>query len=216
MAPIDFKNFSDNFYKFTKDIFDGSDEKTKLELVKGMQTLMIQHKHPILIKRQMVVPRIDFEAEKIKSTASKLPNEMWLKIMSYLKNKDIFKSFALVNKHFHALTLDPSTVKYLELEDIRRDKTKSKVLYGKWIEIIKQSRSLVKLKIKDHNECLDWNGLIKETLKSSQHLKHLILDCNDIWYNGKYFMSTYVPESLKLANLWCRFGEKWEKGNDIV
>ena len=34
MAPIDFKNFADNFYKFTKEIFDGSDEESNYNWLK--------------------------------------------------------------------------------------------------------------------------------------------------------------------------------------
>ena len=121
----DFDKAIDEFCKFSKDVFAGSDENRKLQLLDGMKSLMNPKSS---VKRPIEVADNDSEAKRLKLTAFELPNEMWMKIMSHLKNKDIFKSFALVNKHFHALTLDPSTVKYLELEDIRRDKTKSNVL----------------------------------------------------------------------------------------
>ena len=47
-----------------------------------------------------------------------LPEEIWLKIMNYLKTKDLFLNFGLVNKFFNGLTLDSRAVKYLKLADI--------------------------------------------------------------------------------------------------
>ena len=67
--------------------------------------------------------------------------------MGYLKNKDIFGNFALVTKHFHGFTLDPSAVKYLHLKDVE-NKAES-LAYNKWIEVIKRSKKLIELKIKD-------------------------------------------------------------------
>ena len=44
-----------------------------------------------------------------------LPDEIWLKIMNYLKTTDIFGSFALVDRHFNQLTLD---INYLQVKNI--------------------------------------------------------------------------------------------------
>ena len=46
-----------------------------------------------------------------------LPNEIWLKIINYLKTKDIFRRFALVNKLFNQLTLDTGSIKSKTLEE---------------------------------------------------------------------------------------------------
>ena len=46
-----------------------------------------------------------------------LPNEIWLKIINYLKTKDIFGSFALINKYFNQLTPDISVIKYLQVKN---------------------------------------------------------------------------------------------------
>ena len=54
----------------------------------------------------------------IKGKNTALPNELWFKIMNYLPTKDLFGTFALVNKKFYTLSLDPNAVKYLQLDDI--------------------------------------------------------------------------------------------------
>ena len=123
----------------------------------------------------------------------KLPNELWIKIMSYLKNKDIFRSFGLVNKNFHSLTLDPSAVKYLHLKDAKK-KQKSNALYRKWMEVIKRSKNLIELSIEDNYNHLNWNHLIEEVLKTSQCLKSL-----KIRYDTQSPLSSGVIKSLKLA-----------------
>ena len=115
------------------------------------------------------------ETMKIKLNTLKLPNEMLIKIMSYLRNEDIFGNFALASKHFNALTLDPCAVKYLNLEDFE-DQAKSVANYQKWMVVIKRSRTLIELKIKDKYNILEWNDLIKETLKSNPCLKSLKID----------------------------------------
>ena len=128
-----------------------------------------------------------------KRLVPKLPNELWMKIMSYLKNKDIFRSFALVNKHFHSLTLDPSTVKYLHLRGFK-NKAKSKTMYSKWMEVIKRSKNLIELVIEDNYKHLDWNDLIEEVLKTNQCLKSL-----KITYDTQSSLSSGVTKSLKFA-----------------
>ena len=40
---------------------------------------------------------------------SRFPDEMWLKILTYLSAKDIFGSFAYVSKHFSNLTIGSSS-----------------------------------------------------------------------------------------------------------
>ena len=80
----DFNNAADEFHKFAKEVFASTDEKRKVQLLEGMQKLMNQN--ATSFKRPIDVPVVDSKAKKIKLTASNLPNEMWMKIMSYLKN----------------------------------------------------------------------------------------------------------------------------------
>ena len=164
----DFELVDTKIHKFAQELFAGNDEKKKLQFLEGMENLM--NPKPISIKRPIDVADIVSEAKRIKLTATKVPNEIWMKIMSYLKNKDIFGNFALVNKHFHGLTMDPCAVKYLHLEDLN-NKAKSKVLYGKWMKVIKRSKGLLELKISDQNKVLDWNKLIMTALNTNRGLR---------------------------------------------
>ena len=186
--------------KFALEVFAGNNENEKKQLLEGMENLMNPNAN-LPIKRPIEVVDLVSEAERIKLTALKvpnLPNEIWMKIISYMKNKDIFQSFALVNKHLHNLTLDPSVVKYLYLTAIK-NKAKSKALFKKWLKVIKHSKKLVELKIKDKYNILDWSHLIRETLGSNQYLKSLTIKFD---HSGllKLRINSGFVEALKLAN----------------
>ena len=154
----------------------------------------------ISIKRAIEANDFGSQEKRIKLTTLELPNEMWMKILSYLKFQDVIGKFALVNKHFHGLTLDPSAVKYLQLEDSKtKNKKKSMKHYNKWMEIVKRSKTLIQLGIWDYGKFLDWNTLISETLKNNHTIKAL-----DIGYCGGLKMkplliSPNVTEALKFA-----------------
>ena len=195
-TKIDFDNAADEIYKFSKEVFAGNDEKKKSHLLESIKYLMNPNSS---LKRPLEDVDIDSEAKRIKLMAPKVPNEIWMKIMSYLKTRDMFGKFALVNKHFHGLTLDPSAVKYLHIAEVR-NKTRSKVLFKNWMKIVKRSRTLKELKIKAHFTYLDWNGLIEETLKSNPCLKSL--NINYLATSEKMPSLTLSPgvfEALKLA-----------------
>ena len=160
-------------------------------MLDGMKSLMNPKSS---VKRPIEVADIVSEAKRLKCSALKLPNEMWMKILSYLKNKDIFGNFALVSKHFRALTLDPSTVKFLSVED-NSIKAKSMSRYKKWMKVIKRSRSLVELEIINNYDKLQWNDLILEALKSNPYLKTL----KTYNYGNKSEFSHGIIEALKLA-----------------
>ena len=93
------------------------------------------------------------EIKKQKSKAKKrkivqkqcpdLPNEIWLKILNFMNSKDIFTNFARVSKNFHILTLDPSSVRVLDLVKIN---TKEK--YQKAMKVLKRSNKLHGVTIK--------------------------------------------------------------------
>ena len=107
-----------------------------------------------------------------------LPDEVWLKIMSYLKARDLFLNVALVCKNLNNLTLDGSIVRFLEVRNIS-----SRKIYLKVMEILKNSRSLIGLDInldlsKDNNkqkQKLYYNNLFEEALISNSKLKSLKL-----------------------------------------
>ena len=193
----DLEHTANKLQKFALEVFAGNNERKKVQLLEGMENLM--NPNSISIKRPIEVADIISEAKRIKLTASKLPNEIWMKIMSYLKNKDIFGSFAFVNKHFHNLTMDPSAVKYLHLEDVK-GKAKSAVLYKNWMKVIMRSKTLVELKIKaNYKDSLDWTSLIIETLYANQHLRSLKIGHGLTGQREIVRLTPRVVEALKLA-----------------
>ena len=173
----DFDKAVDEFCKFSKVVFAGSDENRKLQLLDGMKSLM---NPKASVKRPIEVADNDSEAKRLKLTAFELPNEMWLQILSYLKNRDIYGAVALVSKRFHSFTIDPSIMKFLHIE-IASNKWKSINLYRKCMKVVKRSTTLSELKITDESEFLDWKDLklisnlpkLKSLTLNANHLKHI-------------------------------------------
>ena len=163
-------------HEFALEVFAGNDESLKVKLLEGMKNLT-KLQSTVAIKRPIEVVDLDSEAseaKRIKLKTVELPNEIWMKILNYLEPKVLFKNLALMNKHFRNLTLDPSAIKFLQVEDnAYNTKKKSKILFKNWMIVIKRSKALVELKIKANRKDLDWNRLIKETLKSNPCLKSL-------------------------------------------
>ena len=83
---------------------------------------------------------VHLNSKKRKLEPTKLfdvPNEIWLKIMSYLKFSDVLKNFNLVCKHFNNLSLDSSAIKYIQLKGI-----KDRKLYNQAITVMKRSKTI--------------------------------------------------------------------------
>ena len=93
-----------------------------------------EEKIEAFVKKQT---KIEFEQVEI------FPDEIWLKIINYLSTMDIFQKFALVCKHFQALTFDGSAIKYLELKYL----PKKKKMVEKLMEILKKSKSVKEIKM---------------------------------------------------------------------
>ena len=99
-----------------------------------------------------------------------LPNELWLKIINYMKTKDIFGSFALVNKHFNSLTLDTSAIKYLQVKNIRGDPSKHENV----MKVLSRCKSMIEFSIEDRRcDEYQFKSCINKALESSQKLKSL-------------------------------------------
>ena len=133
-----------------------------------------------------------------------LPEEVWLKIMNYLKTKDMFLNFGLVSKFFNGLTLDSRAVKYLELANISYEKKFNQVL-----ELIKRSNHIKVLQIKsivssefDPHE-IYWNRLMCQALKSSNLKSIKILLQRGPWSNERL--------AFKDAQEIVRYGKYLEK-----
>ena len=160
--------------KMTKKVSNGNNEihKTKL-LTKMLDFAKVLIQKPPLEKRTIDLPSEDsVPAKKIKIDAERkaeLPNEIWLKIMSYLKTKDLLKSFNHVCKHFKSLTLDSSAIKYLDVAKDLNDKED----YQNIVKVIKRSTCLRSIGI--HQNYKYVTLLISHALKSNPNLKSIKL-----------------------------------------
>ena len=120
------------------------------------------------------VPIVDlengFSSKKLKLEKEvQMPNEIWMKIMTYLPSKDFFGSFALVNTHFHRLTLDPSTLKYLQIGDIKHD-FHLKCL----MKVVERSKKLKEVEVVAGKKSVEyWNIIVSKTLEINENLESL-------------------------------------------
>ena len=119
-----------------------------------------------------------------------LPEEIWLKIMNYLKTQDLFQNFALLNKYFHGLSQDSRAVKSLLLKNIN-DKTK----YQNAVKVIKRSKHMKNVHIQ--LSFAHWKQLMSYVLKSAK-LKSLIITKQ--YPTGKG-VNIRECDALKLRNL---------------
>ena len=99
--------------KFVKGVLIGNDKHQKSKMVVKLQRY--------LEMAQLLVRNQGAFQDQIQSKNNKnvpLPDEIWLKIMTYLNMKDLFGSVSLVNKNFYNLTCDSSAIKCITLKRI--------------------------------------------------------------------------------------------------
>ena len=58
----------------------------------------------------------DKKLKRSPSPLMDLPNEIWMKILTFLPTYDILKNFNLTCKHFHSLATNPCAIKSLQLK----------------------------------------------------------------------------------------------------
>ena len=101
-----------------------------------------------------------------------LPNEIWMKIMSFLSTCDILKNFNLTCKHFHSLAINPSAIKSLQLKLYDTEDTSQ---CHKIVKVLQRSKTLNKLIFEGQGEVM--NHILAHGLKSN-HLKTLQVKCD--------------------------------------
>ena len=89
-------------------------------------------------------PNLSLKTSNELNMSMVIPNELWLKIMTYLKTTDLLKSFNLVCKRFHNLTLDKSAIRDLDIIEC-----KGKINQEKIVKLIKRLTYLKRLEITD-------------------------------------------------------------------
>ena len=181
-----------DFEKFAREVFNGSNENEKTRLHKKLEEFITlkdyyKKKHDteklenILTqsrKRKIVSPA-HLNSKKRKPEPMelfKVPNEVWLKIMSYLKTSDLLKSFNLVCKHFNHLSLDSSAIKFIQLQDLT-----NRNHYSQAANVLKRCKTIRKIEIKN---CSYLRDLLSHAFKSSSGLRKLKIQDMEIYPNA--------------------------------
>ena len=121
------------------------------------------------------------------SPLMELPNEIWMKILSYLPTCDILKNFNLTCKRFHSLAINPGAIKFLRVKNITDTGE-----YQEVVKVLKRSKTLKKLSIKHCTSHM--NHILAHALKSN-HLKTLKI------YGSDGYLSKKTAEYLKNSNV---------------
>ena len=120
----------------------------------------------------------------------KLPNEIWLEILSYIPTRDLLRNVARVSKSFHELSEDPHLIRKIEVESVGSwPKHKEEKYCHDFLRVLKRS-----LKLKSLSFGFSWDinndksgEMFLEALPSMNHqfLEEFILkgdgkiDCDD-------------------------------------
>ena len=165
----DFDKVLDSYEKFSKSVIfhDVEERKTKLfDMFKKMlkfEKPVNSRKRPIMKeKAEEMVKKQKLEPIEI----SKVPDEIWLKILNFMRSKAIFANFALACQKFHDLTLDSRAVKYLDLNEI-----KTSVQYQSAMKVLKKSKNLHEVTIQNCPKYCKF--FIPQAFKSNPNLKSL-------------------------------------------
>ena len=144
-------------------------------------------------------------AKKRKIETLELPNEIWLKILSYLDTKDVFLNFALVCKKFNQLSKSPTAVKSLTFKDVM-----SPDHYKQIVKVLKRSKALTCIKFEGYYS-MYIRHIVDRGFKSCPKLKSLLFHTTKSLgiYHGSLSLSpkcveTIVNNSQKLERLELR------------
>ena len=138
----------------------------KLEKFSGMLAEETNNNPP---KKRPLETSKQVPDKKLKPSPSplmELPNEIWMKILSFLPTYDILKNFNLTCKHFHSLATNPCAIESLQL---KLENAKDSSQYQEIVKVLKRSKTLKKFIINGNGRM---NHVLAHALKSS-HLKTL-------------------------------------------
>ena len=69
-----------------------------------------------IVPDDLTVQIIPIKKSKVSQQVPQFPNEIWLKVIGYMKIRDVFGSFALSCKRFNNLTKDLRAIKLKQIE----------------------------------------------------------------------------------------------------
>ena len=189
-------------------------EKANLENVSAGETMTDIRKIilPISLENKMEVPkeatceskfdkRLASEFEVIKEQKKvkldpyrrvELPDELWMKIMSYVKSRYLFQNVSLVCKRFY--NIHRSAVQYLEMKSVGKKKE-----FLAAMKVLSQCKSLKVFEIewayrpycRVTSMMMMMEDMIKQVLTSSKILKSI-----KVYFNGGYGSLAEQPFSM--------------------
>ena len=126
-----------------------------------------------------------------------LPDEMWMKIMSYLNSQDLFQNISLVCKHLY--NIHRSAAKYIEVNNVENKKN-----YNRVIRVLSDCKSLEMIKIEVKSSMMSYmDGIIKKALISCPKIKTLKL------YSDQTICDNLTNPCLSMKNIGT-FGKRLE------
>ena len=112
-------------------------------------------------------------------SVAKLPNEIWLEIMSYLSTKDVLRNVAQVSKWFHKLSKDPHVIRKIEVDP---SKFKEEKYCDDFLEVLKRSVKLRSLSFR-------FSGDIETTIDEDDEIDEKIDKSGDKFLEALPFMN---------------------------
>ena len=106
----DFNKTLNGIEKFVKDVLNGHNPIQKLKISEKIQQLNRLCNFSKKEKTKSITSKVD--------VSRNVPDEIWLKVMSYLKCKDVFLGFGKVSKRFNSLIHDPTAIKSVDFRGI--------------------------------------------------------------------------------------------------
>ena len=169
--PSDLDHSIENMEQFIQEILERNENSEKRRLFeefhrfsKLLQSIpnQLHSKQPKNIGNEP----LDLTTKSNAKSYQDIPNEIWFKIINVMPTKDVFGNFAKVNKHFHTLTLDPASTKYMQLENV---KCNGNLKLSGVLAILRRSKMLIELVLEDCSANFS-DLFVEEALKSSQKL----------------------------------------------
>ena len=141
-----------------------------------------------------------------------IPEELLLKIFSYLTTQDLLQNVALVNRTFKKIAMDADLLKIIVLKDVDEH------VFQAAENVLMKARKLQKLTFKQN--VLDSERLIKAALKTSKNLKTLeilgnisedfSLSLSEHGRNLKHLELLFPPQ-ITNADIWEDFFERMKE-----
>ena len=164
----------ENIEQYVKTVLNENDASKKKTLWFHFQKLInMLFLNDDTIKQPRKSDSVESQPKKLRlePVLNRFPDEMWLRILTYLSARDIFGSFAHVSKHFNNLTIGSTSIKYLHLKNINVSYEREDGLQ----KIITRSRNLTEFNVERSNIYSSYHSVcfIEEALKTCERLKSI-------------------------------------------